>query len=143
MIILDTNIVSESFRLDPSRSVRAWLDRQRSSDLFLCAPVLAELRYGLERLPHGRRRAELDRLLSSAEKDLFGNRLLPFDREAAHEFGRVVAQRNGIGRPIMPMDALIAAIAIANRMAVATRNVDDFVGLDINVINPFDIAISP
>jgi predicted nucleic acid-binding protein len=138
MIILDTNVISEGFRKRPQPRVRDWLNHQRPSDLFLCAPVLAELRYGIERLPAGRRRNELDRLVSNAEQDLFANRLLTVDREAAHEFGRVVAGRAGIGRPIMPMDGMIAAIALANGMSVATRDVDDFAGLGIDVVNPFE-----
>jgi toxin FitB len=138
MIILDTNVISEGFRIGPKLIVRDWLDRQIPSDLFLCAPVLAELRYGIERMPAGRRRVELDRLVTSAERDLFGNRLLPVDREAAHEFGRVVAKRAQIGRPIMPMDGMIAAIALANGMSIATRDVDDFTGLGIDLVNPFE-----
>lgn len=137
MIILDTNIISEGFRLRPDPVVRQWLDGQTSLDLFLCAPVLAELRYGVERLPAGRRRNELDRLVSNAEQDLFTNRLLPVDREAAHEFGRIAAKRASMGRPIMPMDGMIAAIAIANGMAIATRDFDDFAGLGIELVNPF------
>lgn len=141
MIILDTNVISEGFRIHPSSVVRAWLDRQEPSELFLCAPVLAELRYGVERLPAGRRRTELDRLVTSAEEDLFANRILPLDRESAHEFGRVVAKRASVGRPILPMDGLIASIAIANGMAIATRDSDDFTGLGIELVNPFEAAV--
>jgi predicted nucleic acid-binding protein len=137
LIILDTNVISEGFRAQPAAIVRDWLDSQIPSDLFLCAPVLAELRYGVERLPPGRRRDELDRLVGNAERDLFANRLLPVDREAAHAFGRVVAERAARGRPIMPMDGMIAAIAIVNGMSIATRDVDDFAGLGIDLINPF------
>ena len=138
MIILDTNVISEGFRLRPDAQVRGWLDQQPSADLYLCAPVLAELRFGVERLPLGRRRTELDRMVTNAEQNLFANRLLPIDREAAYAFGRVTATRANMGRPIMPMDGMIAAIAVANGMAIATRDVDDFTGLGINLINPFD-----
>lgn len=138
MIVLDTNVISEGFRVRPDYVVRDWLDRQTPSDLFLCAPVLAELRFGVERLPAGRRRTELDRLVSNAEQDLFANRLLPIDREAAHAFGRIVATRANMGRPIMPMDGMIAAIALANGMSIATRDTDDFTGLGINLVNPFE-----
>ncbi len=138
MIILDTNVISEGFRTRPSSVVRSWLDRHDPNELYLCAPVLAELRYGVERLPASRRRTELDRLVTNAEEDLFANRILPLDRESAHEFGRVVAKRAGMGRPILPMDGLIAAVAIANGMAIATRDIDDFSGLGIDVIDPFE-----
>ena len=79
-------------------------------------------------------------MIASMETDLFGNRLLPVDRESAYEFGRIVAVRAGIGRPIMPMDALIAAIAVSHRMAVATRDVHDFSDLGIDLVNPFEPA---
>ncbi len=85
MIVLDTNVVSEAFRPAPSATVRAWLDAQVPTDLFLCAPVLAELRYGVERLAVGARKTELERLLSNMESELFDNRVLPFDRTSAHE----------------------------------------------------------
>jgi predicted nucleic acid-binding protein len=140
MIVLDTNVVSEAFRLAPSAAVRTWLDAQTPADLFLCAPVLAELRYGIERLAAGARRTGLERLLSNIESDLFDNRILPFDRASAYEFGRILARRVSIGRPMATMDALIAAIAITHRMAVATRDVTDFAGLELDVINPFEPA---
>lgn len=130
MIVLDTNVVSEAFRVSPSAAVQAWLDAQRASDLFLCAPVLAELRYGMERLAAGARKNALEKMLSKAERELFDNRVVPFDRASAYEFD--------IGRPMSTMDALIAAIAISHRMAVATRDVADFAELGLNLINPFE-----
>jgi predicted nucleic acid-binding protein len=138
MIILDTNVISEGFRVRPSELVRNWLDSQEPADLFLCTPVLAELRYGAERLPPSRKRTELGRLISTAESDLFGNRLLTFDRESAYEYGRVLAARAKIGEPITAIDAMIAAIAIAAGTAVATRDISGFDHLGITLINPFE-----
>ena len=138
MIILDTNVISEGFRVGPNPVVRAWLNVHSPAGFCLCAPVLAELRYGIERLPPGARRSELDRLVTSAERDLFAGDVLAFDGASAHEFGRVVAKRAQMGRPIMPMDALIASIALAKDMAVATRDISDFTDLGIELINPFE-----
>lgn len=140
MIVLDTNIISEAFRKAPSAAVRAWLDRQTPTDLFLCAPVLAELRYGVERLAPGARRKAFEALLLNVESELFDNRILPFDRASAYEFGRVLVRRNGMGRPIATMDAIIAAIALSHRMALATRDIADFSGLELDLINPFEPA---
>lgn len=140
MIVLDTNVVSEAFRVAPSAIVQAWLDAQKPTDLFLCAPVLAELRYGIERLVASARRDALEEMLSKVERELFDNRVLPFDRASAYEFGRVQARRVNIGRPMSTMDALIAAIAISHRMAVATRDVVDFAELGLDLINPFEPA---
>lgn len=140
MIVLDTNVISEAFRTAPSLTVRSWLDAQNPADLFLCTPVLAELRYGIERLPAGARRSGLEQMLATIENELFESRILPFDRTAAYEFGRLQARRDSLGRPISTMDALIAAIAVSQRMAVATRNIRDFADLELEVINPFEPA---
>lgn len=143
MIVLDTNIISEAFRKAPSSAVRAWLDAQTPTDLFLCAPVLAELRYGVERLPASAKRTALEALLLNVETELFDNRILPFDRASAYEFGRILVRRNSMGRPIATMDALIAAIAISHRMALATRDVLDFAELGLELINPFEPDATP
>lgn len=138
MIILDTNVISEGFRTRPHPLVLHWLNEKSTFEFVLCTPVLAELRYGVERLPHGARRNVLDQFVTNAQSDLFGGEILDFDRVSAHEFGRVVAKRNRLGRPISQMDALIAAIAIANSASIATRDVDGFTGLGIDVMNPFE-----
>jgi predicted nucleic acid-binding protein len=140
MILLDTNVVSDTYQPDPNLSVRSWLAAQRPAELFICAPVLAELRYGAERLPEGGRRRRLEGWISKLEDDGFLGRILPFDQGAAIEFGRIFHRRKIAGRPIGIMDALIAAIARANGAAVATRDVNDFRDLDFEVINPFEFT---
>jgi hypothetical protein len=115
MIVLDTNVISEAFRIAPSPTVQSWLDTQMPNDLFLCTPVLAELRYGIERLPASARRAGLEQMLSAVEGELFESRILSLDRAAAYEFGRI-------------------------RMAIATRDVSDFAELGLDIINPFEPA---
>lgn len=136
MILLDTNVVSEAFRLRPQESVRAWFDAQSVADLFLCTPVLAELHFGVEKLPAGARRDRLAELVRHIEEDIFAERILPVERNAAHAFARLVARRQRIGRPVQTMDAMIAAVAISNGMALATRDVSDFEHLDIQLIDP-------
>ena len=138
MIVLDTNVVSELARERPDPAVNAWLNSQTDQDLFLCAPVLAELRYGVELLPAGRRRNLLEHAIQQVETVGFLERILPFDREAAHEFGRIVAKRNRVGRPMSAMDGMIAAIAIVHSAAIATRDIEGFSDLGIDVINPFE-----
>jgi len=136
MILLDTNIISEPLRTRPDPRIRAWLDAATQQSLFLCTPVLAEIRFGIERLASGARRDRLEEWCASIE-DIFMDRILSFDRSAAHEFGRIVALRQRRGRIIKPLDAQIAAITIANGMALATRDAEDFAGLGFEVINPF------
>ena len=136
MIVLDTNVISEGMRPRPDARVQAWIDAQPQEDLFLCAPVLAELFYGIERLPAGTRRNHLEQVVRQTEVT-FGDRVLSFDRVAALEYGRLVGQRDRFGRATSTMDGLIAAIARANGAALATRDTDGFNGLDIDLINPF------
>jgi toxin FitB len=136
MILLDTNIVSEPYRARPNARVRDWLNEQSKERLFICTPVLAELRYGVERVEAGPRRTRLEEWMRGLE-DHFQNRILPVDRDAAHEFGRVFARRYRIGRPIATMDALIAAIARCHHAKLATHDVADFDHLDLEIIDPF------
>ncbi len=137
MILLDTNIISESFRVRPNQLVLDWLDRQSEADLYLCAPVCAELRYGAERLPHGRRQTSLRAAVNQIEI-YFGDRILPFDIIAVAAYGGLMVKRQQMGRRIALMDALIAAIALTHGAAVATRDSGDFADLGLDLINPFE-----
>jgi toxin FitB len=140
MILLDTNVVSDSSRPRPDAAVRKWLSAQKVNELFICAPVLAELKYGIERLPAGNRRQFLERWLTTIEMEGFLDRILPFDRNAAHEFGVLLYQRTSKGRPLRTMDAIIASIARAERASLATRDVGDFADLGIEIVNPFEFT---
>ena len=138
MILLDTNVLSDSSRPQFDPVVQRWFSAQRPSDLFICTPVLAELKYGVERLPEGKRRAYLDVWIRKIEQEGFPDRILPFDRRAAHEFGKLLHRRTSTGRPISTMDTMIASIVKAEGAALATRDVTDFADLGIEVVNPFE-----
>jgi predicted nucleic acid-binding protein len=138
VIILDTNVVSQGFRAKPHMAVRLWMDAQPPDTLFLCAPVLAEIRFGIARLEPGpqqdRLRAGADRL----EHDQYRGRVLPFDAAAASVYGRLAAERQRIGKPVGRMDSFIAAIAVAHGAAVATRDTYGFSDFGLTIINPFE-----
>ena len=138
MILLDTNVVSEGLQPQPSMRVKAWTDAQRHATLYLCTPVLAELRFGLERLSDGRRKNHLREAIDKIESDLFLGRILPFDLAAAHEYALLMVDRQRRGRPIDLMDGLIAAIARSRGSSLATRNINHFIDLGIELINPFE-----
>lgn len=138
MIVLDTNVVSEMWRPQPDRSLVAWLKVQPAGSLYLCSPVLAELRFGAERLDAGGRRDRLRASIDHLEYHGYRGRILVLDGEAASEFGRLAATRERAGRSMGLMDGLIAAIALANGAELATRDVDDFADLGIEIVNPFD-----
>src|ERR1700724_176880 len=138
MILLDTNVVSDSWRPQPNPAVASWLNAQPFHSLYLCTPVLAELRFGIERLPHGRRRTYLASWVVRLETEAFRDRILPLDTAGAAEFGRLAARREKLGRRMEPMDALIAGIAASQAASIATRDISDFADLGLELINPFD-----
>jgi hypothetical protein len=137
VIVLDTNVLSEALRPLPSPIVLDWLAAQDPLSVFTTAITQAEVLYGVQTLPAGRRRT---RLLAAVEKmfaEEFEGRILPFDEDAARAFAGIVAARDRAGRPISQFDAMIAAIARFHRAAVATRNTADFQNCGVDVINPW------
>ena len=96
----------------------------------------AEVRYGIARLPPGRRRDDLARRADALFLEI-DERTLTFSARAADAYGQIVAERESTGRPIGVLDAQIAAIARVHRAAVATRNVADFQGCGVVIVNPY------
>ena len=138
MIILDTNVVSEPLKPAPAQAVLDWLDRQVPETLYLTAVSLAELLAGIEALPQGRRRLELEQAVTRQILPLFEGRILPFDAKAAEAFGKVRAGAQAVGNTIGFADGAIAAVAAAKGFVLATRNVRDFRGGGVELINPWD-----
>ncbi len=138
MIVLDTNIVSELSHDRSNPAVVEWTKKQDDAELFLCIPVIAELAFGAHRFLLRNRNSKhligLDKLVD----DRFRNRILPMNMVAALRYGQLFAAREMMGRPIGPMDAMIAAICLAHDATLATRNVRDFDGLDLKLVNPFE-----
>ena len=137
MIILDTNVLSELMKPEASKAVVAWITGQERTRLFTTVITLAEIMYGLEIMPSGRRRTARLQLATEIFGIDFADRILPFESTAAWAFATIVATRQRAGTPIQPMDAQIAAIARANRMSVATRNVKDFADCGVDLIDPW------
>jgi toxin FitB len=137
VIILDTNVVSEPLKPAPDPAVLAWLDAQAPQTLCLTSITLAELLAGVAALPAGKRRNQLGQALSQKVLPLFEGRVLDFDTAAAHAFADVQVGASAAGNPISFADGAIAAIASAHGFAVATRNVRDFKGAGVAVIDPW------
>jgi len=141
MIVLDTNVISEVMSLAPSPVVLAWLRAVPIFDLGTTTISIAEIRYGVARLPIGRRRSELEARFNNYRARIFDDRVFGFDVLAADTYGEVVAARERNGRPLVGLDALIAAIAASRGFGVATRDVRGFEDCGFPVINPWEFAV--
>jgi len=140
MILLDTNILSELMRPVPEQGVERWLVAQPDASLFISAITEAELRYGVALLRPGKRRSALAALIEDMLREDFTGRILPFDSAAAVAFAEIASTRRQVGRPIAQADAQIAATARSRGAALATRNVSDFDGCGIEVVNPWTVS---
>jgi len=137
MIVLDTNVVSELMRPVPEPSVEAWIADRDGASLFLTAVSEAELRYGVAAMPVGQRQELLSAALEAMLLHDFAGRVLPFDSAAAQAYATIAAERRAAGQPAAQSDAQIAAIARCRSMAVATRNLPDFEGMGVELIDPW------
>ena len=137
MIILDTNVISELVRREPSPVLIRNLRRLPSNDLYTTAITEAEIRLGLAILPRGRKHAALRNQLDLILKQDFAGRILPFDSPAAEAYAAVVAGRRSAGQPISVFDGQIAAIALIHGATLATRNLKDFRGLKFPLLDPW------
>ena len=138
MIVLDTNVLSETLRPNPADSVKRWIEAQPPTSLFTTAICEAEILYGVALLPEGRRRSALQDAVAAIFAEDFLGRILAFDSTAARAFANLAAVRRQSGHPIAKFDAQIAAIALSHGAALATRNVDDFAHCGIKIINPWE-----
>jgi predicted nucleic acid-binding protein len=138
MLILDTNVISETMLPTPSPRVLAWwLEQSQSLELHITTITVAEILFGIEILPRGKRHAKLLAEAEAMFREDFAGRILPFDEGAARSFAQVAAGRREHGRPIAEFDAQIAAIARSRGAALATRNTADFEDCGVRLVNPW------
>ncbi len=137
MIVVDTNVISEVMRPQPSPAVLDWLNNQDSNLLFVTTVTLAEIGYGLRVLPDGLRRRQLQTRFEQFIAQAFEERVLDFTAPAAHAYAEIMGHRKETGRVMSLPDGQIASIALAHGFAVATRNIKDFEDCGIELINPF------
>jgi predicted nucleic acid-binding protein len=139
MIVLDTNVLSETWRPTPSPTVMTWMRSQPAAALFTTTITEAELLYGIALLPESKRRLSLEAVVALIFAEELAGRVLPFDSAAAREYADIAATRRRAGRPISEADAQIAAIARSRGAALATRNVEDFAGCGLAVVSPWKV----
>lgn len=134
--LLDTNIISNAIKPQPSKSLFSWMAVQRDDELFIASLTIAEIRRGILEKPAGRKREALDSWFAGPEgpQALFAGRILSFDDRAGLIWARLMAEGKVAGRPRSGFDMIVAAIANANSCVVVTDNEKDFAGLQF--INP-------
>jgi predicted nucleic acid-binding protein len=137
VILLDTNVLSELFRPYPDAEVLDSLDRWPRADVFLTAVTVAEIRTGVARMPAGRRKVDLSEATERIIDRRFGGRVLPFDLHSTAHYADLVADRFAAGRPISVADGQIAAICRQYEATLATRNLRDFDGMGLDLIDPW------
>jgi len=138
MTILDSNVLSALMRPSPDAQVLAWLDRQAAESLWITSITIFETRFGLDLLPQGKRRRDLEEAFERVLDEDLENRVLDFDSAAATAAASIAAATQKGGRSVEMRDTQIAGIALARRATLATRNVEHFVGFGVPVVNPWN-----
>jgi predicted nucleic acid-binding protein len=141
LIILDTNVLSELMRPNPSPHVAAWVAKQPAAELYTTSITEAEIFYGIELLTKGKRREQLLRAAEAMFVEDLAGRVLGFESGAARAFSNIAAGRRALGKPINHADVQIAAIARERSARLATRNVGDFEHCGIDVVDPWKIGV--
>lgn len=135
--LLDTCVLSETIKPQPTVSVLTWLDEVDESDLFLSVLTLGEIQKGISGLPDSRRQRQLQYWLDNDLNARFSGRLLPVNGHTATDWGVLsgTARRNGHTTPAI--DGLLAATARQHDLTLVTRNTADFERLGVAMINPW------
>ncbi|HTX77494.1 MAG TPA: type II toxin-antitoxin system VapC family toxin [Terracidiphilus sp.] len=137
MILADTNVLSALMQAQPDPAVVQWLDQQPRASVWIASITVLEIRFGLEIMTSGKRRSVLSAAFEKLLSDGIESRIASFDSAAADEAAKLMASRKGRGQPGELRDTMIAGIALANRAAIATRNVKHFADVSCQVINPW------
>jgi len=135
--LLDTNVPSEPIRVQPKPKVTAWIAAQSLAEMFMSVVSFGEFRKGIALRSPGKRRTELEIWLEADMSSLFSERILTVTRSIAERWGDLKGQRQRTGRPLHVPDGLIAATALEHGLTLVTRNVKDFDGLGVTVLNPW------
>ena len=134
--LIDTNVLSELRKRQPDANVVAWLEERPRQSLHLSVLSLGEIRKGIESVADAAFRQTLTDWLETDLPTYFVGRLLSIDAPVADRWGRVQATA---GRTLPVIDGLLAATALQHDLTLVTRNVKDFAGLGVPLIDPWQI----
>ena len=134
--LLDTNVICELVKPNPTASVISWVNSVQTTSLYLSVITLGEIRKGVAGIQEKKRREQIIQWLEYELPDYFGNRILAIDRQVADQWGQL--QSSMKGRLLPAIDTLIAATALTNQLRLVTRNVKDFIHVPLTIINPWE-----
>jgi predicted nucleic acid-binding protein len=136
--LLDTNVLSELRRPKPDPRVTSFLVAPSPADLYLSIVSIAEFRYGIETVGTSRQKADLEQWLEEGVRRAFTGRIVAISEDIILRWRKMIEHGRKIGRTPSQPDLMIAATAAEHGLTVVTRNVKDFIGLNITVLNPWD-----
>ena len=135
--LIDTNVISEYAKLQPSFTVIRWFESLESTSLFASVITLGEIEIGVQALPAGKRRSDLENWVHKGLPEWFQSNLLPVTKSIAERWAAVTILARKRGFQIDSPDGLIAATAIEHNLTLVTGNVKDFDGLGVEIFNPW------
>lgn len=140
MLILDTNVISETMRVRPDQKIVDWIDAQANSLIWTTSVTVFEILAGIERLPKGKRRQNLKTMFELSLVEDFCGRIVDFDTSAATAAASISARLHRMGHTVEIRDLEIAGIVLSRHATLVTRNVKDFVHTGVQLINPWEDA---
>jgi len=134
--LLDTNIISETRKIDCEPRVKAFIDGIDPEDMYISSISIGEISFGMEKLPAGKKKHDLAIWLYSKLPEWFNGRIISLDTDVMTEWGRIRARAD---RTMPVVDMMIASAAITHHMTLVTQNIKDFEGIEgLMVINPWE-----
>lgn len=136
--LLDTCVVSELISKKPNSKVVEFIDSLDDDDVYLSVITIGEIIKGIEKLPKSKRKQELPAWLKEDLLARFSGKILPIDNDVITAWGLLTARLELVGIPMPAIDSLIAATVLTHAFALVTRNVDDFEGSGVEIVNPWE-----
>lgn len=132
--LIDTNIISESWKKSPNTKVIEWLRGISPEKLYVSVLTIGEIRRGVQLLKASAKRDQLTFYLEEQLPAYFGRNILSVDLAVAERWGFICAQSK---QTLPTLDGLLAATALVHNLKMVTRNVKDFEIPGLEVLNPF------